>query len=50
MLRHMEKEEDANRSNLIQIGVSKLTSRNATKRLKIWQQTRISKNAKATLK
>ena len=50
MVRHMEEEEDADRSDLIQMGVFKPTSGNATKRLRIWQETRTSKNAKATLK
>ena len=47
MVRYIEEKEDADRSNLIQIGVFKLTSRNATKRLKIWQETHAPKNFEA---
>lgn len=50
MVHHIEEKEDADRSNLIQIEVFKSTSRNTTKRLKIWQKTRTSKNVEATLK
>lgn len=46
----MEEEKDANRGNLIEIGVFKLMSGNTTKRLEIWQGTRTFKNAKVILK
>lgn len=36
---HVKKEEDANRSELIDMGVFKPTSRNATKRLRMQQKT-----------
>lgn len=50
IVRYMEEEKDADKSDLIEMGVFKSTSKNATKQLKIWQETRTSKNAKATLK
>ena len=54
MVRHIEKEEDADRSDLINMGVFKPTSENATKRLRMRQETRgatrTSKAAEATLK
>lgn len=50
MVHYIEEKEDADRSDLIQIGVFKSTSRNTTKWLKIWQKTRTSKNVEATLK
>ena len=54
MVRHIEEEEDADRSDLINMGVFKPTSRNATKRLRMRQETRgttrSSKIAEATLK
>ena len=50
MVRHMEEKEDADRNDLIKMGVFKPTSGNATKRLRIWQETHTSENAKATLK
>ena len=50
IVRHMEEKDAADRSNLIQIGVFKPTSGNAMKQLRIWQEMRTSKNAKATLK
>ena len=40
IVRHMEEEEDADRGNLIDMGVFKPTSGNATKRLRMRQQTR----------
>ena len=50
MVRHIQEEENATKNNLIQIWVFKLISKNATKWLRIRQKTRVSKNAKATLK
>ena len=54
MVRHIEEEEDADRSDLINMGVFKPTSGNATKRLRVRQETRgmtrTSQTAKATLK
>ena len=49
MVNHIEEEKDIDRSKLIQIGVLKSTSENTINRLKIWQETRVSKNAKMTL-
>ena len=40
MVRHIEEEEDADRSHLIDMGVFKPTSGNATKRLRMRQETR----------
>ena len=40
MVRHIEEEEDADRGNLVDMGVFKPTSGNATKRLRIRQETR----------
>jgi len=54
MVRHIEEEEDADRSHLIDMGVFKPTSGNATKRLRMRQETRgttrTSQTAEATLK
>ena len=54
MVRHIEEEENADRSELIDMGVFKPTSGNATKRLRMRQETRgaarTGKNAEATLK
>ena len=54
MVRHVEEEEDADRSQLIDMGVFKPTSGNATKRLRMRQETRgttsTDKTAEATLK
>ena len=54
MVRHVEEEEDADRSQLIDMGVFKPTSGNATKRLRMRQETRgttrAGKTAEATLK
>ena len=54
MVRHIEEEEDADRSDLINMGVFKPTSGNATKRLRVRQETRgrtrITQTAEATLK
>ena len=51
MVRHVEEEEDADRSQLINMGVFKPTSGNATKRLRMRQETRgTTKAAEATLK
>ena len=54
MVRHMEEEEDADRSDLIDMGVFKPTSGNATKRLRMRQETRgitrATKTAEAALK
>ena len=54
MVCHIEEEEDADRSDLIDMGVFKLTSRNATKRLRVRQETRertrTAKTAEAALK
>lgn len=51
---HMEEEKDADRSDLIDMGVLKPTSGNATKRLRMRQETRgitrTTKTAKAALK
>lgn len=38
MVRHVEEEEDTERSQLIDMGVFKPTSRNATKRLRMRQE------------
>lgn len=46
----MEEEEDADKNDLIQIKVFKPTSKNATKRLTIWQEIYTSKNIEATFK
>ena len=54
MINHIKEEENANRTNLINIRVFKLTIRNATKRLKMQQKmckpTKNTKTTKATLK
>ena len=54
MVRHIEEEEDADRSDLIDMGVFKPTSGNATKRLRMRQETReatrTTKTVEATLK
>ena len=54
MVRHIEEEDDADRGDLIDMGVFKSTSGNATKRLRMRQEmratTRTSKTAEATLK
>ena len=54
MVRHVEEEEDADRGQLIDWGVFKPTSGNATKRLRMRQETRgttsTDKTAEATLK
>ena len=54
MVRHIEEEEDADRSHLIDMGVFKPTSGNATKRLRMRQETReatrTTKTAEATPK
>ena len=58
MVRHIEEEEDADRSHLIDMGVFKPTSGNATKRLRMRQETRgttrtttrASKSAEAVIK
>ncbi len=54
MVRRIEEEEDADRSDLINMGVFKPTSGNATKRLRMRQETRgttkTTKTAEATLK
>lgn len=54
MVFHIEEEEDANRGDLIDIGVFKPTSRNATKWLRMQQETRgttrVTKIAEAALK
>ena len=51
---HVEEEEDADNSQLIDMGVFKPTSGNATKRLRMRQETRgtarTNKTAEATLK
>ena len=54
IVRHIKKEEDVDRSDLINMGVFKPTSGNATKRLRVRQETRgrtrITQTAEATLK
>lgn len=54
MVRHMEEEENADRSDLIDMGVFKPTTGNATKRLRMRQETREptrdAKTTEATLK
>lgn len=54
MVRHIEDEEDADRGNLIDMGVFKPTSENVTKWLRMQQETRgitrATKAAKAALK
>lgn len=51
MVRHVDEEEDADRSELINMGVFKPTSGNATKRLRMRQETRgTTRIAEATLK
>ena len=54
MIRHVEEEEDVDRSQLVDIGVFKPTSGNATKRLRLRQATRetarTDKNKEDTLK
>ena len=40
MVRHIEEEEDADRGDLVGMGVFKPTSGNATKRLRVRQETR----------
>lgn len=54
MIRHIEEEENADRSDLINMGVFKPTSGNATKRLRIRQETRetmrTTESAEAALK
>ena len=54
MVRHIEEEDDADRGDLIDMGVFKPTSGNATKRLRIQQEmratARTSKLAEVTLK
>ena len=49
MVRHIEEEENADRSDLIDMGVFKPTTGNATKRLRMRQETREpTRNAKTT--
>ena len=49
MVRHIEEEENADRSDLIDMGVFKPTTGNATKRLRMRQETReLTRNAKTT--
>lgn len=54
IIRHMEEEENADRSDLIDMGVFRPTSGNATKRLGMRQEaretTRNTKTTEATLK
>lgn len=50
MVRHIEEEEDADRGNLIDMGILNPTSGNATKRLRMRQETRATKAAEAALK
>lgn len=54
MVRHVEEEEEADRNQLVDMGVFKPTSGNATKRLRMRQETRgttrAGKTAEATLK
>lgn len=50
MICHIKKKKDVNKSDQIQMGVFKHTSRNTIKLLRIQQEMHICKNTKTTLK